>query len=99
MERVASDPDGASRTEFASFVKLHGAPGAMRVGDEYPVRMAGPGDGPVCVVERFSTRQQDGVIVFEIESWACSAGPTVHFLYDRVRMAEDIQLHMSTRAA
>jgi uncharacterized protein (UPF0548 family) len=116
MERVAADPDCASPTEFASFVKLHGAPGAMRVGDEYRVRMAGPWDGPVRVVERtptsfrlvtlhghleagqirFSTRQQDGVIVFEIESWARSAGPTVHLLYDRMRMAKEIQLHMWT---
>jgi uncharacterized protein (UPF0548 family) len=116
MERVAADPDCASPTEFASFVKLHGAPGAMRVGDEYRVRMAGPWDGPVRVVERtptsfrlvtldghleagqirFSTRQQDGVILFEIESWARSAGPTVHLLYDRMRMAKEIQLHMWT---
>src|SRR5687768_3057980 len=55
IERVAADPDCASPTEFASFVKLHGEPGRMRVGDEYLVRMAGPWDGPVRVIGRTST--------------------------------------------
>jgi len=116
LDRIAADPDCASPTEFASFVKLRGAEGEMRVGDEYRVRMAGPWDGPVRVAERtpasfrlvtldghleagqirFSARQQDGLIVFEIESWARSAGPTVHLLYDRMRMAKEIQLHMWT---
>jgi uncharacterized protein (UPF0548 family) len=116
MDRVAADPDCASPTEFASFIKLHGEPGKMRVGDEFRVRMAGPWDGPVRVVERtptsfrlvtltghleagqirFSSRQDDGVIVFEIESWARSASPTVHLLYDHARMAKEIQLHMWT---
>ncbi|HEY4277032.1 MAG TPA: DUF1990 family protein [Conexibacter sp.] len=116
VARVAADPDCASPTEFASFVKLRGEEGEMRVGDEYRVRMAGPWDGPVRVVERtptsfrlvtldghleagqirFTALQQDPVIVFEIESWARSAGPTVHLLYDRMRMAKEIQLHMWT---
>jgi hypothetical protein len=100
LERVAADPDCAAPTEFASFVKLHGEPGVMRVGDEFRVRMAGPWDGPERVVERtpasfrlvtleghleagqirFAARDRDGLIVFEIESWARSAGPLVHVL-------------------
>jgi hypothetical protein len=116
LGRVAADPDCAAPTEFASFVKLHGEPGDMRVGDEYLVRMAGPWDGPVRVVERtpdcfrlvtldghleagqirFAAWPQDGMVVFEIESWACSAGPVVHLLYDRLRMAKEVQLHMWT---
>lgn len=116
IERVAADPDCASPTEFASFIKLHGDPGAMRVGDEYRVRMAGPWDGPVRVVERtptsfrfvtldghleagqirFSARPADGAIVFEIESWARSAGLAVDVLYDRMRFAKEVQLHMWT---
>jgi hypothetical protein len=109
IARVAADPDCVAPTEFASFVKLHGEPGEMRTGDEYRVRMAGPWDGPVRVVERsptsfrleagqirFSARQEDGLVVFEIESWARSSGPLVHLLYDRLRMAKEIQLHMWT---
>jgi hypothetical protein len=114
--RVAADPDCAAPTEFASFVKLHGQPGEMRVGDEYRVRMAGPWDGPVRVIERtpasfrlatleghleagqirFSAWPQDGMVVFEIESWARSAGRLVHLLYDRLRVAKEVQLHMWT---
>src|SRR5690349_8922596 len=116
VDRLAADPDRAAPTEFASFVKLDGEPGEMRVGDEYRVRMAGPWDGPVRVIERtatsfrlatleghleagqirFSCAERDGLLVFEIESWARSAGPVVHVLYDGVRMAKEIQLHMWT---
>ena len=101
-------------TEFASFIKLHGAPGRMRVGDEYRVRMAGPWDGPVRVVERtptsfrlvtldghleagqirFSARPEGEMIVFEIESWARSSSRVVDLLYDRLRMAKEVQVHM-----
>jgi hypothetical protein len=42
-------------TEFASFTKVLGEPGAMSVGDEYVVRMPGPWDGPVRVVDRTPT--------------------------------------------
>jgi uncharacterized protein (UPF0548 family) len=114
LERVASDPDAAAPSEFASFLKLEGEPGEMRVGDEYRVRMAGPWDGPVRVAQRtpasfrlvtldghleagqieFSARQQDGQVVFEIESWARSAGRSVDVLYDRLRVAKEVQVHM-----
>ena len=114
LERVAADPDGVSPREFASFVKLHGEPGRMRVGDEYRVRMAGPWDGPVRVVERtptsfrlvtlvghleagqirFSAHEHGDLIVFEIESWARSSSRFVHALYDGLRMAKEIQVHM-----
>ena len=45
---------------------------------------------------RFSAREEDGMVIFEIESWARSAGPVVHVLYDRLRMAKEVQLHMWT---
>jgi hypothetical protein len=51
LARVAGHPDRAAPTEFASFQKVHGEDGAMRVGDEYVVRMPGPWDGPVRVVD------------------------------------------------
>jgi uncharacterized protein (UPF0548 family) len=53
--RLASDPDQAAPSEFATFKKLLGAPGDMRVGDEYVVRMPGPWDGPVRVIARDPT--------------------------------------------
>jgi hypothetical protein len=116
IARVAADPDRVAPTEFASFQKVVGPDGEMRVGDEYVVHMAGPWDGPVRVVERtptcfrfvtlaghleagqirFSARDENDMVVFEIESWARSAGPMVHLLYDRLRMAKEIQLHMWT---
>lgn len=116
IARVAADPDCVAPTEFASFQKVRGEPGDMRVGDEYVVHMAGPWDGPVRVVERtptcfrlvtleghleagqirFSARAEEGMVVFEIESWARSAGLVVHLLYDRLRMAKEVQLHMWT---
>jgi uncharacterized protein (UPF0548 family) len=52
VERVAADPDAAAPSEFATFKKTRGEDGAMAVGDEYLVRMPGPWDGPVRVVER-----------------------------------------------
>jgi hypothetical protein len=55
VARLAADPDRAAPSEFATFKKVHGAEGDMRVGDEYVVRMPGPWDGPVRVVERTPT--------------------------------------------
>ncbi|MDP1806225.1 MAG: DUF1990 family protein [Acidimicrobiales bacterium] len=55
MERVATDVNRAAPTEFARFIKVHGEKGRMEVGDEYLVRMPGPWDGPVRVVNRTPT--------------------------------------------
>jgi hypothetical protein len=55
VEEIAADPDRVAPSEFASFNKVLGDEGAMRVGDEYVVRMPGPWDGPVRVVQRTST--------------------------------------------
>jgi hypothetical protein len=52
VARVAADPDQAAPSEFATFKKVLGEEGDMRLGDEYLVRMPGPWDGPVRVVER-----------------------------------------------
>jgi hypothetical protein len=51
MARLQANPDDAAPTEFATFKKVIGAEGEMRPGDEYVVRMPGPWDGPVRVVE------------------------------------------------
>jgi len=55
MERLTADLDRAAPTEFATFKKLEGEKGNLQVGDEYVVRMPGPWDGPVRVVERTPT--------------------------------------------
>jgi Domain of unknown function (DUF1990) len=56
VDIVSSGPDWAAPTEFASFQKVKGEDGAMRVGDEFVVRMAGPWDGPVRVIEKTQDR-------------------------------------------
>ena len=109
-------PDRVAPTEFASFQKVHGDEGRMAVGDEFVVRMPGPWDGPVRVVDvqptsfrlatlaghleagqiEFTARSEGDRVVFDIESWARSGDRFSDLLYDRVRMAKEIQLHMWT---
>jgi hypothetical protein len=55
VARVARDPDAVAPSEFATFQKVHGADGVAQPGDEYVVRMAGPWDGPVRMVESLPT--------------------------------------------
>lgn len=55
MQVVSAHPDRAAPREFATFQKLEGEPGVMRVGDEWVVRMAAPWDGPVRVVDKTPT--------------------------------------------
>ena len=51
MESVQADPNRVSPTKFARFHRVHGEPGHLAVGDEFVVRMPGPWDGPVRVVD------------------------------------------------
>ena len=116
MAQLQADPDAAAPGEFATFVKVRGGEGAMRVGDEFVVRMAGPWDGPVRVVDvtdasfrlvtlaghleagqiEFTAADVDGGVAFCIESWARSADRLADLLYQHLRMAKEIQLHMWT---
>jgi Domain of unknown function (DUF1990) len=116
VRRVASEPDSVAPSEFATFQKVRGEHGSMRVNDEYVVRMAGPWDGPVRVAKRdramfrlvtledhleagqieFRASEEDGLVVFEIESWARSKDRLTDLLYDRLRMSKEVQLHMWT---
>jgi hypothetical protein len=52
---ITEDPDRVAPSEFATFQKVLGREGTMVVGDEFVVRMPGPWDGPVRVVERTPT--------------------------------------------
>jgi hypothetical protein len=113
---VTAKPDRVVPTEMATFQKVHGDDERMAVGDEFVVRMPGPWDGPVRVVDvtpssfrlvtldghleagqiEFSAERGDGMLVFGIESWARSGDRLSDLLYDRMRMAKEIQLHMWT---
>ena len=55
MARVTADLNEVAPTEFARFLKVSGEKGKVDAGDEYVVRMPGPWDGPVRVVERTPT--------------------------------------------
>lgn len=46
---------------------------------------------------QFHAREDDGLLVFEIELWACAAGRLVHLLYSHLRVAKEIQLNMWVR--
>jgi hypothetical protein len=116
VARIAKNPNWVCPAEVAIFRKVHGAAGRMEVGDEYVIRMPGPWDGPVRVVDRTSTSFrfatlaghleagqiefragiQDGHLYFEIESWARSGDRLSDLLYDRLRLAKEVQLHMWT---
>ena len=51
IERIQANPNLASPTRFARFQLVEGESGRLAVGDEYLVRMPGPWDGPVRVVD------------------------------------------------
>ena len=100
--------------EMAVFRKTRGAPGALREGDEFIVRMPGPWDGPVRVVHRaensfrlatlaghleageieFRAERDSDVVRFEIESWARAGDRLSALLYNKLRLAKEIQLNM-----
>ncbi len=114
MQKVQADPNRTSPTTFARFQLTAGQAGHLRAGDEYVVRMPGPWDGPVRVVEvtphsfrlatlsghleagqiEFRSSGDGDALVFEIESWARSSSPLVDLLYNRLRMAKEVQAHM-----
>lgn len=51
MEKLQGGPDRASPTNFAVFQLVQGKRERLAVGDEYVVRMPGPSDGPIRLVD------------------------------------------------
>jgi uncharacterized protein DUF1990 len=111
------DPNRGAPADVAVFLKTRGHPDALRLGDEFVVRMPGPWDGPVRVVNatptsirlatlrghleagqiEFRARDLDGAgggVEIEIESWARAADRLSHVLYNRLRLAKEIQLNL-----
>ena len=94
IAEMTSDLDRVAPTEFASFNKVLGREGAMAVGDEYVVRMPGPWDGPVRVVERTPTSFRfatlDGHLeAGQIEFSARDDGPMLEFRIESWARAGD----------
>ncbi|MCW0213918.1 MAG: hypothetical protein OJJ54_11195 [Pseudonocardia sp.] len=56
MQRIVGDLGSLAPREVAAFDKRSGAATGLEVGDEYVVRLPGPWDGPVRVLERTPTR-------------------------------------------
>jgi uncharacterized protein (UPF0548 family) len=113
---VSADPNRVAPSEFARFTKRSGGERSMRPGDEYVVRMPGPWNGPVQVIDvtptsfrlatqrghleagqiEFRAADERGHLVFTIESWASSGDRVSKVLYQHLRMAKEVQLHMWT---
>ena len=55
IAKVSADPNEVAPNTFTQFHKERGAEGEMRVGDEFTVRMPGPWNGPIRVVEKTPT--------------------------------------------
>jgi transposase len=55
MAEMLREPNRAAPIEVAVFRKTRGGEGPLAVGDEFVVRMPGPWDGPVLVVDRTPT--------------------------------------------
>jgi hypothetical protein len=110
-------PNRASPQPLADFDKVHGEHGTLRVGDEFTIRIPGPWDGPVRVVEvdpngfgfvtlnghleagriRFSARDlTPGRIEVRIEAWARGGDHLSNWLFDRIGINKEVQLHMWT---
>jgi Domain of unknown function (DUF1990) len=111
MAEVLREPNRAAPIEVAVFRKTRGGEGPLAV-----VRMPGPWDGPVTVVDRtptsfrfatlkghleagqieYRTSADGDAVRFEIESWARSGDRLSGLLFDRVKLAKEMQLHMWT---
>jgi hypothetical protein len=94
IAEMTSDLDRVAPTEFASFNKVLGRDGVMAVGDEYVVRMPGPWDGPVRVVERTATSFRFATLeghleAGQIEFSAREDGPLLDFRIESWARAGD----------
>lgn len=114
MSIVLADPNVACPLEIGRFEREAERSGPIELGEELRVRLPGPWNGPVRVIDvsdrafrlgtlrghmeageiEFRARDEDGRLVFEIESWARSSNRIFDFLYDRLGIARELQLDM-----
>jgi uncharacterized protein (UPF0548 family) len=91
---VVADPDRFAPSEFASFNKVRGDEGPMAVGDEYVVRMPGPWDGPVRVVERTPTSVRLATLEGHLEAgqirFSAGRGALLEFTIESWARAGDV---------
>jgi hypothetical protein len=78
MEQLQADPNEVAPGTLARFDKERGEPGRLCVGDEFRVRMPGPWDGPIRVVEvdrhSFRSVTLDGHLEAGQIQWRASDG-------------------------
>ena len=114
MSIVLADPNVACPLEIGRFERHTDSSGPIEVGEDMRVRLPGPWNGPVRVIDvtdrsfrlatlrghmeageiEFRARDEDGELVFEIESWARSSDRVFDFVYDRLGIARELQLDM-----
>jgi Domain of unknown function (DUF1990) len=68
VARISEDLDRVAPTEFVRFTKVLGDDRTTAVGDEYVVRMPGPWDGPVRVIERTPSSFRFATLVGHLEA-------------------------------
>jgi hypothetical protein len=68
IAKLSADPDTVSPSRLARFKKTKGDEGTLRVGDEFLVRMPGPWDGPVRVLETTPTSFRFGTLDKHLEA-------------------------------
>jgi hypothetical protein len=68
IARVAADPNCVAPGGLARFQKVHGGDGPLAAGDEFVVRMPGPWDGPVRVLEATPTSFRFGTLDGHLEA-------------------------------
>lgn len=68
MEAIRRNPNATSPTAFARFQRVYGGREGLSVGDEFVVRMPGPWDGPVRVVQAGSRSFRLATLVGHLEA-------------------------------
>ena len=68
MATLRDNPNQAAPSHVAYFAKTRGADGPITVGDEYVVRMPGPWDGPVRVIDQTATSFRFGTLQHHLEA-------------------------------
>jgi hypothetical protein len=84
IARVGGDPNVVSPSRLARFKKTQGEKGRLAVGDEFVVRMPGPWDGPIRVLETTGTSFRFGTLDRHLEAgqieWRAADEPDgLHF--------------------